>query len=39
MMGHEVQFAINGLAPDIARTYQPDIIILDIGLPAGSNAT
>ena len=34
MMGHEVQFAINGLAAiDIARTYQPHIIILDIGLP------
>jgi CheY-like chemotaxis protein len=34
MMGHEVQFAINGFAAiDIARTYRPDIIILDIGLP------
>ena len=34
MMGHDVQFAINGFAAiDIARTYRPDIIILDIGLP------
>ena len=34
MMGHDVQFAINGLAAiDIARTYRPDIILLDIGLP------
>jgi CheY-like chemotaxis protein len=34
MMGHEVHFAINGFAAiDIARTYRPDIIILDIGLP------
>ena len=34
MMGHEVQFAINGFAAlDVARTYRPDIIILDIGLP------
>jgi two-component system, sensor histidine kinase len=34
MMGHEVQFAINGFAAiDIARSYRPDIIILDIGLP------
>ena len=34
MMGHEVQFAINGMAAiDIARTFRPDIIILDIGLP------
>jgi CheY-like chemotaxis protein len=34
MMGHEVQFAINGFAAiDIARTYRPDIILLDIGLP------
>jgi len=33
-MGHEVQFAINGMAAiDIARTFRPDIIILDIGLP------
>jgi CheY-like chemotaxis protein len=34
MMGHEVQFAINGMAAlDIARTFRPDIVILDIGLP------
>ena len=34
MMGHEVQFAINGMAAiDIARTFRPHIIILDIGLP------
>jgi CheY-like chemotaxis protein len=34
MMGHEVQFAINGFAAlDIARSFRPDIILLDIGLP------
>jgi CheY-like chemotaxis protein len=34
MMGHEVQFAINGFAAiDIARSFRPDVIILDIGLP------
>jgi len=34
MMGHEVQFAINGMAAlDIARSFRPDIVILDIGLP------
>lgn len=34
MMGHEVQFAINGFAAlDVARKYRPDIIILDLGLP------
>jgi CheY-like chemotaxis protein len=34
MMGHEVQFAINGFAAiDVARTYRPDIMIVDIGLP------
>jgi len=34
MMGHEVQFAINGFAAlEIARTFQPDIVLLDIGLP------
>lgn len=33
-MGHEVQFAINGFAAiDVARTYKPDVILLDIGLP------
>ncbi|HEY7239289.1 MAG TPA: response regulator [Burkholderiales bacterium] len=34
MMGHEVQFAINGFAAlKIAREFRPDIILLDIGLP------
>src|SRR3954452_4787027 len=34
MMGHEVQFAINGIAAlDVAQKYRPDIIILDLGLP------
>ena len=34
MMGHEVQFAINGFAAiDVARKYRPDIVILDMGLP------
>lgn len=34
MMGHEVQFAINGFAAlEIARTFRPDIVLLDIGLP------
>src|SRR5687767_11898735 len=33
-MGHEVEFAINGFAAiDVARTFRPDIILLDIGLP------
>jgi CheY-like chemotaxis protein len=34
MMGHDVQFAINGFAAiDVARRFKPDIVILDIGLP------
>jgi CheY-like chemotaxis protein len=34
MMGHQVEFAINGFAAiEIARTFRPDVILLDIGLP------
>jgi CheY-like chemotaxis protein len=33
-MGHEVQFAINGFAAiHVARTFRPEVILLDIGLP------
>lgn len=31
-LGHEVQFAINGLAAiDIARNFRPEVILLDMG--------
>jgi CheY-like chemotaxis protein len=34
MMGHEVEFAINGFAAlEVARQFRPDFILLDIGLP------
>jgi CheY-like chemotaxis protein len=34
LMGHEVDFAINGFAAiDVARKFKPDVILLDIGLP------
>jgi CheY-like chemotaxis protein len=33
-MGHDVRFAINGFAAiDVARSYKPDVVLLDIGLP------
>ena len=34
LLGHEVQFAINGFAAlDVARKFRPQVILLDIGLP------
>ena len=34
MMGHEVEFAINGFAAmDIARRFRPEFILLDVSLP------
>jgi CheY-like chemotaxis protein len=34
MMGHDVRSALNGLeALDVAANFQPDLIVLDIGMP------
>ena len=33
-MGHEVNYAINGYAAiDVARSFRPEFVFLDIGLP------
>ena len=33
-MGHEVSYAINGYAAiDVARSFRPEFVFLDIGLP------
>jgi DNA-binding response OmpR family regulator len=35
-MGHEANFAINAtVAVEVARSFRPDIVLLDIGLPDG----
>ena len=35
-MGHECSFAINGtVALSVARLFQPDTVLLDVGLPDG----
>lgn len=33
-IGHDVQFAINGFAAiEVARSFRPEVILLDLGLP------
>jgi CheY-like chemotaxis protein len=35
-MGHEANFAINAtVAVEVARSFRPDLVLLDIGLPDG----